>query len=253
MPEAPRRRGGPGVWEIHVTMSRLFGWRRAVLAVCLPALLLAACAGGTPAQKSTPATGNPVATAAPAKAPGTDGTGATAASALSQPDLAEYRIGPGDSLNVFVWNHPDLTVTVPVRPDGMISTPLAEKMVAAGKTASQLARDLEVVLGEYVRSPKVNVIVTSFVGSMDQIRVVGQAANPQSLPFRAHMTLLDVMIAVGGLGQFAAGNRAKIVRGQPPNQKELRVRLNDLMNRGDMGQNLEMQPGDILIIPESRF
>ena len=218
-------------------MSRLSKWRGAVLALCLPVFLLAACASSTPPRSRAGATAS----------------SSNGAAVMAQPEAAEYRIGPGDSLNVFVWNHPDLTVTVPVRPDGMISTPLAEKVVAAGKTASQLARDLEVSLGEYVRSPKVNVIVTSFVGSMDQIRVVGQATNPQSIPFRAHMTLLDVMITVGGLGQFAAGNRAKIVRGLPPNQTEVKVRLNDLMSRGDMKQNMEMQPGDILIIPESRF
>jgi polysaccharide export outer membrane protein len=227
-------------------MSRLSKWRGAVLALCLPAFLLAACASSAP-PKST--AGTTASSAAATRAAG----GSNGAAVPAQPEAAEYRIGPGDSLNVFVWNHPDLTVTVPVRPDGMISTPLAEKVVAAGKTASQLARDLEVSLGEYVRSPKVNVIVTSFVGSMDQIRVVGQATNPQSIPFRAHMTLLDVMITVGGLGQFAAGNRAKIVRGTPPNQTEVKVRLNDLMSRGDMKQNMEMQPGDILIIPESRF
>jgi len=238
-------------------MSRLFRWRGAVLALCLPALLLAACASSSPSARTTAGTTARTQTATPSanrSAPNVapDAAALAAANAVA-PEAAEYRIGPGDSLNVFVWNHPDLTVTVPVRPDGMISTPLAEKVVAAGKTASQLARDLELALGEYVRSPKVNVIVTSFVGSMDQIRVVGQATNPQSIPFRAHMTLLDVMITVGGLGQFAAGNRAKIVRGMPPNQTEVKVRLNDLMSRGDMKQNMEMQPGDILIIPESRF
>jgi polysaccharide export outer membrane protein len=166
---------------------------------------------------------------------------------------AEYRIGPGDTLRVFVWNHADLSVTLPVRPDGMISTPLAENTVAAGKTATELARDLEKVLSEYVREPKVNVIVTEFVGSLNQIKVVGQAARPQSLPYRAGMTVLDVVIAVGGLGEFAAGNRAKIVRGSGANTVEIKVKLANLVNKGDMRHNVKMQPGDVLIIPESRF
>ena len=185
--------------------------------------------------------------AACAATPAGPGNGATAA------DAAVYRIGPGDKLNVFVWNHPDLSVEVPVRPDGMISTPLAENTVAAGKTPTQLARALETALSEYVRSPTVNVIVMQFVGSEDQIRVVGQAAKPQSLPYRAGITALDVMISVGGLGQYAAGNRAKIIRGVPPAQKEIPVRLNDLMNKGDIRANISMQPGDVLIIPETRF
>ena len=166
----------------------------------------------------------------------------------------EYRIGPGDNLQVFVWNHPELTVTVPVRPDGMISTPLVENMKAEGKTPSQLSRDLETALAEYVRSPTVNVIVTQFVGAYgDQIRVVGQAQEPKSLPYRANMTVLDVMIAVGGLAEFAAGNRAVIMRREGDQQLRIPVRLTDLMNDGDIGANVAMRPGDVLIIPESRF
>jgi len=167
---------------------------------------------------------------------------------------SEYRIGPGDQLNVFVFNHPELSVNVPVRPDGLVSTPLAEDMSASGKTPSQLARDLETRLGDYVRSPKVNVIVTNFKGALsDQIRVVGAAAKPQSLPYRANMTALDVMIEVGGLGQFAAGNRARLIRVEGNKQIETRVRLDDLLNKGDIGANVAMRPGDVLIIPESRF
>jgi polysaccharide export outer membrane protein len=166
----------------------------------------------------------------------------------------EYRIGPGDSLNVFVFNQPELSVTVPVRPDGLVSTPLVENMQAAGKTPSELGRDMEKVLAEYVRTPKVNIIVQNFVGTYgDQIRVVGQAAHPQSLPYRNGMTLLDVMIAVGGLGEFAAGNRARLVRNQDGKPVEMRVRLQDLLNGGDIGANVPMQPGDVLIIPQSRF
>lgn len=166
----------------------------------------------------------------------------------------EYKIGPGDQLNVFVFNQPELTVNVPVRPDGLISTPLVENMGAAGKTPSELGRDIEKVLAEYVRTPKVNIIVTNFVGTYgDQIRVVGQAAHPQSLPYRNGMTLLDVMIAVGGLGEFAAGNRARLVRNQDGKPTEMRVRLQDLLNGGDIRANMPMLPGDVLIIPQSRF
>jgi polysaccharide export outer membrane protein len=167
---------------------------------------------------------------------------------------AEYRIGAGDGLNVYVWNHPELSVNVQVRPDGLISTPLVENLVAAGKTPSELGRDVEGRLSEYVRSPKVNIIVTAFVGVFsDQIRVVGQAAKPQSLPYRANMTVLDVMIEVGGLAPFAAGNRARIVREVDGKTVQIPVRLNDLLNDGDISANIAVQPGDVLIIPESRF
>jgi polysaccharide export outer membrane protein len=166
----------------------------------------------------------------------------------------DYRIGPGDTLQVFVWNQPELTVTVPVRPDGKISTPLIEGVAAEGKTASQLARDLETALAEFVRNPKVSVMVTGFVGAYgDQIRVVGQAGKPQSLSYRANMSLLDVMIAVGGLAEFAAGNRAVIVRQDAGKQMRIPVRLQDLIDDGDIAANVQMRPGDILIIPESRF
>ena len=166
----------------------------------------------------------------------------------------EYRIGPGDSLQVFVWNHPELTTTVPVRPDGKISTPLIENMVAAGKTPSALSRDMEAALGEYVRTPTVNVIVTQFVGAYsEQIRVVGQAQQPRALPYRANMTLLDVMIEVGGLAEFAAGNRAMILRTEGSQQLRIPVRLSDLLEDGDISKNVSMHPGDVLIIPESRF
>jgi len=166
----------------------------------------------------------------------------------------EYRIGPGDSLQIFVWNHPELSVTVPVRPDGKISTPLIENMVAEGKTPSALSRDMEAALGEYVRSPTVNVIVTTFVGAYsEQVRVVGQAQEPRSLPYRANMTVLDVMIEVGGLADFAAGNRALVLRREGNQQLRIPVRLSDLLNDGDISANMPMRPGDVLIIPESRF
>lgn len=170
------------------------------------------------------------------------------------PTGTDYVIAPGAVLNVFIWQHPDLSATVPVRPDGKISTPLIEDMPAAGKTPTQLARDMEEVLATYIRQPTVNIIVQQATAYYDQqIRVVGQAANPQALSYRDGMRVVDVMIAVGGLGPYAAGNRAKLVRQTPDGRKEVTVRLDDLLNRGDMSQNVEVQPGDTLIIPEARF
>ena len=141
-----------------------------------------------------------------------------------------------------------------MRPDGRISTPLVEDMQAAGKTSTQLARDIEVVLQQYVRTPTVSVIVEQFVGTFSEsVRVVGQAAKPQALAYRDGMTLLDAMIAVGGLAEYAAGNRAKVIRKVNGKQTEIKVRLDDLLNDGDVRQNMPLQPGDIVIIPESRF
>jgi polysaccharide export outer membrane protein len=165
----------------------------------------------------------------------------------------DYVIGPGDTLQVFVWRNPELTVIVPVRPDGKISTPLVEDMVAVGKTPSGLARDIEKVLAEYVKSPQVNVIVTVPASVFGQIKVMGQVLRPQALPYRSGMTVLDAVLAVGGLGPYAAGNRARIVRIENGKQKEIKVRLDALTNNGDMKQNLPLQPGDILMVPESRF
>ena len=165
-----------------------------------------------------------------------------------------YLIGPGDNVDIFVWRNPDLSATVPVRPDGKITTPLIEDMPAAGKTPTQLARDMEKALSKYVKNPVVTVIVKGFVGPYSQqIRVVGQAAQPQSLPYRDHMTVLDVMIAVGGLTQYADGNDATIVRTVDGKRKQFRVRLDDLLNDGDISANVDMLPGDILIIPEAWF
>jgi polysaccharide export outer membrane protein len=167
---------------------------------------------------------------------------------------SEYAIGPGDSLQIFVWDHADLSTEVQVRPDGRISTPLVEDLQAAGRTPTQLARDIEDVLKEYVRTPVVTVIMQQFVGEgSQQIRVVGQAASPRSLQFKQGMTVLDVMIEVGGLAEFAAGNRAKIIRKTPDGEVDIKVRLDDLLNDGDIGQNVTMMPGDVLIIPQSFF
>ena len=167
---------------------------------------------------------------------------------------APYLVGPGDSLEIFVWDHEDLTTTVRVRPDGRISTPLVEDLQAAGKAPTDLARDIENVLSSYVRSPVVTVIVQNFVGeTAQQVRVVGQAVEPRALQYRQGMTVLDVVIEVGGLSEFAAGNRARIVRNVNGEPTEIRVRLNDLLNNGRIDQNVRMMPGDVLIIPESFF
>jgi polysaccharide export outer membrane protein len=181
-----------------------------------------------------------------------------AAGTVPQPPSVEanqgtYVIGPGDVLQVFVWRQPELTVSVPVRPDGKVSTPLVEDMVAVGKTPSQLAREMEKVLSEYVRSPQVNVIVSSPVSTLSQVKIIGQVARPQALPFREGITALDAVLAVGGLAPFAAGNRAKVVRTENGKQREIKLKLDDLVNRGDMKQNLVLMPGDVLVVPESRF
>lgn len=166
---------------------------------------------------------------------------------------ADYRIGPGDMIQVFVWRNPDLTVTVPVKPDGRITTPLVENMVAAGKTTGQLARDIEGVLAQYVRTPQVNIIVTVPQSMFNQIKVVGQLRTPQAVNYRDGITALDVVIAAGGLTDFAAGNRAKIVREQNGKHTEIKIKIKDMVERGDLRTNVPMLPGDILIVPESRF
>ncbi|MBQ1763579.1 MAG: polysaccharide export protein [Aquincola sp.] len=164
-----------------------------------------------------------------------------------------YLIGAGDTLNIIVSRNPELSMSVPVRPDGKISAPLVDELVAQGKTSVQLARDIEKQLEKYIRDPVVTVVVTGFVGPYsEQVRVVGEAARPQFLPYKQKMTLLDVMIAVGGLTDFAAGNRATILRGSEGN-KQYAVRLKDLIKDGDISANVEMKPGDILIIPQSFF
>jgi polysaccharide export outer membrane protein len=175
------------------------------------------------------------------------------AAAPALPVAAAYIIGPGDSLQVFVWRNAELSSTVPVRPDGKISTPLVEDMVAVGKTPTQLARDIEKVLAEYVKSPQVNVIVTQPLSAFSQVKVIGQVLKPQSLPYREGMTVLDALLTVGGLGPFAAGNRAKVVRTGGGKQTEIYVNLGKIIDKGDMTQNLKLQPGDVIVVPETRF
>jgi polysaccharide export outer membrane protein len=164
-----------------------------------------------------------------------------------------YVIGPLDTVNIIVWRNPELSMSVPVRPDGKITFPLVEDLPALGKDSTTLARDVEKALGKYIRDPIVTIIVTNFVGPYDQtIRVVGEAARPQMLPYRQYMTLLDVMIAVGGLTDFADGNAASIFR-TAEGGKLYSVRLRDLIRRGDISANVDVKPGDILIIPQSWF
>jgi polysaccharide export outer membrane protein len=170
----------------------------------------------------------------------------------ASPDY-EYVIGPLDNVNIIVWRNPELSMTVPVRPDGKVTAPLVDDLPAQGKTASALARDIEKALAKYIRDPVVTVVVTTFVGlSSEQIRVIGEAAKPQALPYRKNLTVLDVMIAVGGLTPFADGNAATISRGAEGG-KSYTVRLTDLVTRGDISANVEMRPGDILVIPQSWF
>jgi polysaccharide export outer membrane protein len=165
-----------------------------------------------------------------------------------------YIIGAGDNVDIFVWRNAELSASVTVRPDGKITTPLIEDVPASGKTPTQLAREMEKELEVYVKNPVVTVMVNGFVGPFsEQIRVVGQASNPQALPYRDQMSLLDLMIVVGGITEFADGNKSKVVRVVDGNWQEFGVRIDDLINGADISANVYMLPGDILIIPESWF
>lgn len=174
-----------------------------------------------------------------------------------QPVTPDYKIGPLDTIQIFVWQSPEFSVTVPVRPDGRISTPLIEDLEATGRTPTQLARDIEEKLKVYVQDPLVTVIVSGFAGPFDQqVRVVGEALQPRAIPYRANMTMLDVMIEVGGLTEFASGNRAVLARGAGAgtgNQTTFNVRLDDLLRDGDIRANVPVLPGDVVIIPQSWF
>ncbi len=164
-----------------------------------------------------------------------------------------YRIGPADSVNVVVWRNPDLSAQVSVRPDGRISLPLVEDVVAAGRNPADLAREVEKALSKFIRDPVVTVIVNNFQGvTSEQIRIVGEATRPQIVPFRQNTTLLDVMIQVGGLTDFADGNGAVLVRGSESG-KQYSIRLKDLLKRGDISANIDMKPGDVIIVPQSWF
>jgi polysaccharide biosynthesis/export protein len=242
--------------------SRFRRARAAVLAIVLSALGTAACAAQAPATSDQAAQ-------APTQSP-PQAAAATSGQSLRSPTAAplpapappaaavdhdpDYIIGPGDSIQVFVWRNPELSVTVPVRPDGKISTPLVEDLVAVGKTSSQLAREIEKALAEYIRSPQVNIIVTNPVSTFSHVKVIGEVTNPQSVPYREGLTALDVLLAVGGLTQFAAGNRAKIVRkGDDGKDVEVKVRLDALVHKGKISENVALRPGDVLIVPASLF
>jgi polysaccharide export outer membrane protein len=166
----------------------------------------------------------------------------------------DYVIGPGDNVDVIVWRNPEVSMAVPVRPDGKITTPLVEDLHASGKTSTQLARDIEQALSKYIQQPVVTVVVTEFVGPYtEQIRVLGEASKPQALPYREEMTLMDVLIEVGGMTDFAAGNKARIIRNVDGKQQQFSVRLDDLIRDGDISANVPMRQGDVLVIPESFF
>ncbi len=165
-----------------------------------------------------------------------------------------YIIGPLDSINVFVWRNPDLTSSVTVRPDGRVTLPLIGEIIAAGKTPTELAQIVEEEMQRYIQQPIVSISVNGFSGQFNQqVRILGEAINPQSIPFRANMTLIDVMIAVGGLTDFAAGNRTTLIRVEDGVQREYRLRINALIRDGDVGANVQIMPGDVIIIPESLF
>lgn len=210
-------------------ISRISGW--VVVGV------LGLCLGGLPLA---------YAQTAPHSAP--SATGATGKAAKN------YVIGPGDVLDIFVWQNPDLSQkAVPVRPDGRISTPLISNIMAAGKTPTQLARAMDKALSQYIRSPRVTVIVEQALGVLSQVQVIGQVKHPESIPYHEGMTVLDVVLAAGGLTPYAAGNDAKLERKVGGRVETLHVRLSDLLNDGDLSQNLPVKPGDVLVVPESMF
>ncbi|GGW62564.1 XrtA/PEP-CTERM system exopolysaccharide export protein [Alishewanella tabrizica] len=169
-------------------------------------------------------------------------------------DNYQYLIGPDDTLTIFVWRNPELSGSFIVRPDGKISTSLVEDVPVSGKTPTQLARDMEQILAKYIRDPVVTVSVNGFVGPYsEQVRVIGQATNPQAVNYRQYMTVLDLMIAVGGLKEFAAGNNAKLIRSTNGSQRTFDLRLDDLIRDGNIAANVDILPGDIIIIPEAWF
>jgi polysaccharide export outer membrane protein len=176
-----------------------------------------------------------------------------AAPVAADAENASYIIGPGDTVQIFVWQNPELSMSVPVRPDGKISTPLVEDMVAVGKTPAILASDIQAVLGEFIRNPQVNVIVSNPVGTLNQVKVIGQVKTPSGVPFREGLKVLDVVLLVGGVTEFAAPNRTKLIRRKNGAESATRVRLGDLLERGDLSQNLALQPGDVLVVPQSMF
>ncbi len=209
-------------------------FRSLLAAMVLGGLMLSGCAEARPTQQLPPA----------------------AFVALQEGPGEEYVIGPLDELTIFVWRNPELGASVQVRPDGRITTPLINDMPAVGKTPSMLAEDIKLQLSQYIQEPIVSVIVNKFAGTFSQqVRIVGATEKPSSIPYRANMTLLDAMIAVGGLSEYAAGNRARLVRfdKQTGKQKEYNLRIGDLLKKGESKANVMLMPGDVIIIPESNF
>jgi polysaccharide biosynthesis/export protein len=167
---------------------------------------------------------------------------------------SEYRLGPLEQIEIFVWRSPELSTSVSIRPDGKISIPLIEDLQAAGKTPTELAREIEKILAQYVKEPLVTVIVGGFTGDLEQqVRIIGQSEKPQSIAYRSGMTVLDAMISVGGLREFADGNSATLTRGKGKARKTYSIRLDDLIRNGDISADVPVQPGDVIIIPESQF
>ena len=183
-----------------------------------------------------------------------DQTADAASRAETPREQLNYRIGAGDQINVDVWRRPELSIVVPVRPDGKISTPLVEDLVAVGKTPTQLAREIEEVLSEFIRTPQVTVIVQGFVGTFSsQVQVLGQVVNPGPVAYRDQMTLLNAVLEAGGLTPFAAGNRSKLTRIVDGEAVEQRVRLKRLLEKGELGENLPLLPGDVIFVPAAAF
>ncbi|MBH1993115.1 MAG: polysaccharide export protein [Sphingomonadaceae bacterium] len=214
---------------------RFLSVSRLLIGASLPAVALSGCAAGGGSGAQLP----PASFVSTQEGPG-----------------EEYIIGPLDDLTIFVWRNPELGAKVQVRPDGRITTPLITDMPAVGKTPKMLADDIKLALTQYIENPLVSVIVNNFSGTFSQqVRIVGATEKPASIPYRANMTLLDAMISVGGLSEFAAGNRARLVRfdKETGKQKEYQVRLNDLLKKGDTKANVMLAPGDVIIIPESMF
>ena len=176
-------------------------------------------------------------------------------SSQAQRGSDEYLIGPRDKLTIFVWRNPELGAKIEVRPDGRISTPLITDMPAAGKTSTMLAQDIKLQLSQYINDPIVSVIVNDFRGGVQNVRILGATEKPASIPYSANMTVLDAIIVVGGLSEYAAGNRARLIRVNRATgrRQEYRLRLGDLLKRGDSRANVQLQPGDVIIIPESTF
>jgi polysaccharide biosynthesis/export protein len=207
-----------------------------LLGVSLASVALSGCAGGPSSGRELPS--------------------APFVSATGDGPSEEYVIGPLDQLTIFVWRNPELGAKVQVRPDGRITTPLISDMPAVGKTPAQLSEDIKVELGKYIRDPRVSVIVDNFSGTFSQqVRIIGATEKPASLPYRANMTLLDAMISVGGLSEFAAGDRARLIRADKATGKqvEYRLKLGKLLKQGDSSANIKLEPGDVIIIPTSAF